>query len=56
MANCLSGQYGRGAQLAAERIKSGPSKDLMVTTIVTLMKPYGFTLTEDEILTAIKEL
>jgi hypothetical protein len=57
LANCLNGQYGRGTQLTAERIKNnGPSRDLMMRTLVTLLKPYGFTLTEDEILTAIEEL
>ena len=57
ISGCLNGKYGRGVQLAAKRIKdNGPSKKLMLESIVTLLKPYNIILTEEELLAAIEQL
>jgi hypothetical protein len=57
LTNCLNGQYGRGPQLIVERLKTqGPSRALMIDSIITLMKPYGFVLSEHDIAEAVEQL
>ena len=57
LGRCLNGQYGRGPQLIVERLKTrGPSRALMIDSIITLMKPYGFMLSEHDVIAAIEQL